>query len=59
MKTHENNIQCKKSVRIWSYSSPYFPAFTLNTDQKISEYGHFSRSDCENDIVQNHEKSFL
>ena len=26
-----------KSVRIWSYSGPYFPAFGLNTNQ--SEYG--------------------
>ena len=46
------------SVRIWSSSVPYFPAFGLyterygvpfnpnaeNVDQKNSEYGHFSRS---------------
>ena len=24
---------CLKSVRIWSFSSPYFPAFTLNTER--------------------------
>ena len=30
-----------KSVRIWSFSGPYFPAFGLNTDQKNSEYGQF------------------
>ena len=33
-----------KSVRIRSYSGPYFPAFRLNTDQNNSEYGDFSRS---------------
>ena len=45
---------CEKSVRIRSYSGPYFPAFGLNTerysysvrmrentDQNTSEYGHF------------------
>ena len=50
---------CTKSVRIWSFSGPYFAVFALNTlnspspysvrmrentDQKKSEYGHFSRS---------------
>ena len=51
---------CVKSVRIRSYSGPYFPAFELNTniqskyeysvrmwentDQNNSEYGHFLRS---------------
>ena len=30
-------FHCVKSVRIWSYSGPYF-----NTDH----YGHFSRSVC-------------
>ena len=25
------NTHCVKSVRIWSYSGPYFPAFGLNT----------------------------
>ena len=34
-----------KSVRIWSFSSPHFPAFGLNTDQKNSECGHFLRHD--------------
>ena len=40
-----------KSVRIRSFSCPFFPAFGLNTerysentDQKDSEYGLFSRS---------------
>ena len=32
---------CVKSVRIRSYSGPYFPAFGLNN----TEYGHFLRSD--------------
>ena len=34
-----------KSVRIWSYSGIYFPAFGQNTDQNNSEYGHFLRGD--------------
>ena len=33
-----------KSVRIRSYSGPYFPAFGLKADQNNSEDGHFSRS---------------
>ena len=39
-----HSLHCVKSVRIWSYSGPYFPAFRLNTDQNNSEYGHFLRS---------------
>ena len=35
---------CVESTRIWSFSGLYFPAFGLNTDQKNSEYGHFSCS---------------
>ena len=34
----------EKSVRIRSFSGPYFPVFELNTDQKNYKYGHFSRS---------------
>ena len=30
------SMHCLKSVRIWSYSGPYFPAFELNTDQHNS-----------------------
>ena len=40
-----SDMHCVKSVRIRSYSSPYFPAFGLNTDQNNSKYGHFLRSD--------------
>ena len=31
---------CMKSVRIWSFSGPYFPAFGLNTERygRISPY---------------------
>ena len=43
------DVHCVKSVT-QSFSGPYFPAFGLNTDQKNSEYGHFSRS-CINRIV--------
>ena len=39
------NIHFVESVRIRSFSGPYFPAFELKTDQKNSKYGHFSRSD--------------
>ena len=35
---------CVKSVRIRSFPGRYFPTFGLNTDQKNSEYEHFSRS---------------
>ena len=38
------NIHYVKSVCIRSFSSPFFSAFGLNTDQKNSECGHFSRS---------------
>ena len=40
----KNILHCVKSVLIRSYSSPYFPAFGLNTDQNNSEYGHSLRS---------------
>ena len=40
----EKDSHCVKSVHIGSFSGPYFPAFELNTDQKNSEYGHFSCS---------------
>ena len=33
--------RCVKSVRIWSYSGPYLPAFGLNTDQNNSEFRQF------------------
>ena len=33
-----------KSVCIWRFSGPCFAVFGLNTDQKHSKYGHFSRS---------------
>ena len=56
-KIMRKHSHCVKSVRIRSYSGPYFPAFGLNaerspysvqmqekTDQNNSEYrGHFSR----------------
>ena len=62
MKHHPNNPKashCVKSVRIRSFSGPYFPAFGLmwrdtpnlriqsecgETNQKNSEYKHFLRS---------------
>ena len=33
-----------KSIRIRSYYSLYFPAFSLNTDQNNSEHGYFLQS---------------
>ena len=33
-----------ESVRIRSFSGPYFPAIELNANQKNFEYGHFLRS---------------
>ena len=44
MKLFPKTVCYLESVRILSFSGPYFSAFGLNTDQKISEYGHFSRS---------------
>ena len=44
MFSKKKNVHYVKSVRIWSYSGPYIPAFGLNTDQNNSEYGHFLRS---------------
>ena len=51
------NYHSVKSVRIWSYSGPHFPAFGLtlrispysvqmqeNVDQNNSKYGHFLRN---------------
>ena len=43
--TLETKLHCVKSARVWSFCGSYFPAFGMNTDQKNSEYGHFSRSD--------------
>ena len=40
-----NTKHCVKSVQIRSFSGPYFPAFGLNTEQKNSVFGHFSRGD--------------
>ena len=31
--TQKQQWHCVKSVRIWSYSGPYFPAFGLNTER--------------------------
>ena len=31
METHP--VQCVKSLLIWSYSGPHFPAFGLNTER--------------------------
>ena len=39
------DVHCLKSVRIRSFSGPYSVLMLENTDQKNSEYGHFSCSD--------------
>ena len=31
-------LHCAKRVRIWSYSSPYFPAFGLNTERGLHAF---------------------
>ena len=33
MEINVSNVHCAKSVRIWSYSGPYFPAFGLNKER--------------------------
>ena len=40
----EGDAHYVKSVRIQSYSGPYFPEFGLNKDKSNSEYWHFLRS---------------
>ena len=41
-----------KSLLIWSFAGPYFPAFGLNTDRKISQYKHISHGvDHVNNVV--------
>ena len=57
--TFLSNLHCVKSVRIRSYSGPYFHAFGLitgrmreNTDQNNSEYGHFSHSVNDSNLIQ-------
>ena len=45
-----------KSVRIRSFSGPYFPAFGVNTeitDQKNSVYEHFTRSAMDASLMLN------
>ena len=32
IKQFKKLMHCVKSVRIWSFSGPYFPEFGLNTD---------------------------
>ena len=39
-----NDKHCVKSVRIWSFSGPYFPAFGLNTERYGVSFGIQSRS---------------
>ena len=43
--TLETKLHWVKSARVRSFCGSYFPAFGMNTDQRNSEYGHFSRSD--------------
>ena len=38
------DVHCMKSVRIQSFSGPYFHAFRPNTDQKNSKYGYILSS---------------
>ena len=49
-------LHCVRSIRIWSFSGPYFPTFRQNSispysvrmrenaDQRNSEYEHFLRN---------------
>ena len=43
--TYFKSKHCVKSLRICSYSGPYFPAFGLKTGQNNSEYGRALRSE--------------
>ena len=57
----EFKTHCVKSVRIRSYSGPYFPAFGQNTEryQNNSEYGHFLRSHVQLFTLVNLQKIML
>ena len=45
-------IHCVKSVHIWIFPGPCFPAFEL--DMEIyAEYGHFLRSDISDETTHN------
>ena len=47
-----NLIHCVKSVRVWSFSGPYSVRMRENAVQKISEYGHFLRSDYVSEAIR-------
>ena len=47
------SIHCVKSVRIRSFSGQYSIRMRENTDQRNSEYEHFSRSDKLSEILVN------
>ena len=42
----ETTIHCVKSVRIWSYSGPHFPAFGLNKERYVVSQIHSIQSEC-------------
>ena len=44
-------LHCVKNVRVRSFSGPYSVEMWENTDQKNSEYGHFSGIACSNDFL--------
>ena len=41
-----HGLQLREKCSYSVFFCPYFPVFGLNTDQKNSGYGHFSRSVC-------------
>ena len=48
-----NQLHCVKSVRIRSFSGPYFPAFGLNTERKsISPYSVGMRENTDQNKVR-------
>ena len=42
--SHGVYVKSMSTVRIWSYSGPYFPGFGQNMDHNNPEYAHFLRS---------------
>ena len=38
-RTMTRTQNCVKSVRLWSFSGPYFPAFSLKTERYGVKYG--------------------
>ena len=53
---HQMLNHCVKSVRIWSYSGPYFPALGLNTERYPVSLR--IQSECGENVDQNNSREW-